>query len=123
MSYLKHIRQDLQDMQAYTVQNATGMVKLDAMENPFPLPEQLQALLGERLGKVAVNRYPGSRIEDLKYAIAQHVGQWFRRVDFLVVHGLPDAGCECAGTRTGFCDVRHEREIAKPSLHSRVLAR
>jgi histidinol-phosphate aminotransferase len=74
MSYLKHIRQDLQDMQAYTVQNATGMVKLDAMENPFPLPEQLQALLGERLGKVAVNRYPGSRIEDLKYAIAQHVG-------------------------------------------------
>ena len=74
MSYLKHIRQDLQDMQAYTVQNATGMVKLDAMENPFPLPERLQALLGEQLGKVAVNRYPGSRIEDLKHAIAQHVG-------------------------------------------------
>ena len=74
MSYLKHIRRDLQDMQAYTVQKATGMVKLDAMENPYPLPDQLQALLGERLGKVAVNRYPGSRIEDLKHAIAQHVG-------------------------------------------------
>ena len=73
MSYLKHIRQDLQDMHPYTVQNATGMVKLDAMENPFPLPERLQALLGERLGKVAVNRYPGSRIEELKHAIAHSV--------------------------------------------------
>jgi histidinol-phosphate aminotransferase len=74
MSYLKHIRHDLQDMQAYTVQNATGMVKLDAMENPHHLPEHLQALLGERLGKVAINRYPGNRIDDLKQAIAQHAG-------------------------------------------------
>ena len=30
MSYLKHIRHDLQDMQAYAVQDAVGMVKLDA---------------------------------------------------------------------------------------------
>ena len=74
MSYLKHIRHDLQDMQAYTVQDAVGMVKLDAMENPHRLSPALQALLGQRLGAVAVNRYPGSRIEDLKHAIAQHTG-------------------------------------------------
>jgi histidinol-phosphate aminotransferase len=74
MSYLKHIRRDLQDMQAYTVQDASGMVKLDAMENPHRLSPQLQAQLGERLGAVAVNRYPGSRIDDLKRAIAQHTG-------------------------------------------------
>lgn len=74
MSYLKHIRRDLQDMQAYTVQDASGMVKLDAMENPHRLSPQLQAQLGERLGAVAVNRYPGSRIDDLKRAIAQHIG-------------------------------------------------
>ena len=48
MSYLKHIRRDLQDMQAYTVQCASGMVKLDAMENPHRLSPQLQAQLGER---------------------------------------------------------------------------
>ena len=30
MSYLNHIRHDLQDMQAYAVQDAVGMVKLDA---------------------------------------------------------------------------------------------
>ena len=74
MSYLKHIRRDLQDMQAYTVQGASGMVKLDAMENPHRLTAELQAQLGERLGAVAVNRYPGSRIDDLKRAIAQHTG-------------------------------------------------
>ena len=74
MSYLPHIRQDLQDMQAYTVQNATGMVKLDAMENPYRLSDRLQAELGQRLGAVAVNRYPGERIDDLKHAIAHHVG-------------------------------------------------
>ena len=61
MSYLKHIRHDLQDMQAYAVQDAVGMVKLDAMENPHRLSAQLQAQLGARLGAVAVNRYPGKR--------------------------------------------------------------
>ena len=74
MSYLKHIRHDLQDMQAYSVQDAVGMVKLDAMENPHRLSAELQAQLGARLGAVAVNRYPGSRIDDLKRAIAQHSG-------------------------------------------------
>ena len=35
------------------------MVKLDAMENPYRLPSALQRELGERLGRVAINRYPG----------------------------------------------------------------
>jgi len=74
MSLLKFIRPDLQAMQAYVVQNATGMVKLDAMENPYTLPPDLQAHLGQRLGAVAINRYPGDRIDDLKHALAQHVG-------------------------------------------------
>ena len=74
MSYLKHIRHDLQDMQAYAVQDAVGMVKLDAMENPHRLSAELQAQLSARLGAVAVNRYPGKRIDDLKQAIALHTG-------------------------------------------------
>lgn len=68
------IRPDVQAMHAYAVQDASGLVKLDAMENPYPLPPELQAALGERLGRVAVNRYPGPRIDDLKQALAQHVG-------------------------------------------------
>jgi histidinol-phosphate aminotransferase len=48
------------------------MVKLDAMENPHRLPPALQRELGERLAAVALNRYPGERIEDLRRALAQH---------------------------------------------------
>jgi histidinol-phosphate aminotransferase len=40
---LKRIRQDVQSMHAYAVQDSTGMLKLDAMENPHRLPPELQA--------------------------------------------------------------------------------
>ncbi|MDD0810349.1 histidinol-phosphate transaminase [Curvibacter sp. RS43] len=73
-SALQVIRQDVQSMHAYAVQDASGLLKLDAMENPFGLPPELQAQLGERLGRVAVNRYPGERINDLKRALATHAG-------------------------------------------------
>ena len=67
------IRPDVQAMHAYVVQPATGMVKLDAMENPYTLSPELQATLGARLGAVAVNRYPGARVDDLKVALAAYV--------------------------------------------------
>lgn len=61
-------------MHAYAIQDSAGMVKLDAMENPFGLPPDLQKALGERLGAVAINRYPGERVNDLRRALAQHAG-------------------------------------------------
>jgi histidinol-phosphate aminotransferase len=67
------IRQDVQSMHAYAIQDSTGMVKLDAMENPFALPPALQAELGARLGAVAIHRYPGARIDGLKQALARYV--------------------------------------------------
>ena len=66
-------RQDVQAMHAYAIQDCTGMVKLDAMENPYQLPLTLQAELGQRLGALAVNRYPGARIDQLRAALARHV--------------------------------------------------
>jgi histidinol-phosphate aminotransferase len=39
----KLIRQDVQSMHAYAIQDSAGMVKLDAMENPHRLPAALQA--------------------------------------------------------------------------------
>ena len=66
------IRQDVQSMHAYAVQDSKGLVKLDAMENPHRLPAELRRELGERLAAVALNRYPGERIEDLKRALAKH---------------------------------------------------
>jgi histidinol-phosphate aminotransferase len=70
---LNTIRQDVQSMHAYAIQDSTGMVKLDAMENPFALPPALQAELGARLGAVAIHRYPGTRIDELKQALARHI--------------------------------------------------
>jgi histidinol-phosphate aminotransferase len=68
------IRRDIQDMHAYAVQPSAGLVKLDAMENPFTLSPELQRELGERLGRVAINRYPAGRIDELRTALAAHAG-------------------------------------------------
>lgn len=59
-------------MHAYAVQDASGMVKLDAMENPHRLPPALQAELGRRLGALALNRYPDGRVNDLRAALAAY---------------------------------------------------
>ncbi len=64
------VRSDIQGMHAYAVQPSSGMVKLDTMENPYRLPLPLQAALGERLGRVALNRYPAERTDDLRAALA-----------------------------------------------------
>ena len=66
------IRQDVQGMHAYAVQDSRGMIKLDAMENPHRLPPALQKELGERLAAVALNRYPGERVDALRAALAKH---------------------------------------------------
>ena len=63
------IRADIQGLQAYAVQPSAGLVKVDTMENPYRLPEALQRALGERLGRVALNRYPAERTDDLAAAL------------------------------------------------------
>ena len=73
MSPLNFIRSDIQAMSAYVVQPAAGMVKLDAMENPYTLSPDLQSALGRRLGAVALNRYPSQRTEDLKTALEHYI--------------------------------------------------
>jgi len=67
------IRQDVQSMHAYAIQPSAGFIKLDAMENPFRLPPELQAELGQRLGRAAINRYPAQCVADLAEALAAYV--------------------------------------------------
>jgi len=71
---MQRIRQDVQSMHAYAIQDSAGMVKLDAMENPHRLPVDLQKALGERLGALALNRYPGERVNELRHALARYAG-------------------------------------------------
>ena len=68
------IRSDVQGLHAYAIQPSAGLVKLDAMENPHRLPDRLQVKLGRRLGALALNRYPGERVQDLRAALAAHAG-------------------------------------------------
>ncbi len=70
--FKQRIRQDIQSMHAYAIQDSVGMVKLDAMENPHRLPDALQAELGARLGRLALNRYPDGRVNDLRNALATY---------------------------------------------------
>ena len=60
------VRDEILEMQAYHVPPATGMVKLDAMENPYRLPPALADEMGRRLATVAVNRYPDPGAHALK---------------------------------------------------------
>jgi histidinol-phosphate aminotransferase len=68
------VRQDVASMHAYAIQPSAGLVKLDAMENPFRLPIALQRELGERLGQVAINRYPTQCVDDVVQALSRYVG-------------------------------------------------
>ena len=67
------IRQDVQSTHGYAIQPSAGLVKLDAMENPFRLPEPLQRALGARLARLAINRYPVQCVADVVAALSRHV--------------------------------------------------
>jgi histidinol-phosphate aminotransferase len=68
------IRDDVRAMRAYAAPDATGLIKLDAMENPFPLPPELARELGERLSAVALNRYPPADPARFKHRLAGSAG-------------------------------------------------
>ncbi len=71
---LQRIRADVRAMQGYHVQPAQGLLKMDTMENPYRLPPELQQKLGEHLGALEINRYPGERQEVLKQMLADYAG-------------------------------------------------
>ncbi|HZE10884.1 MAG TPA: histidinol-phosphate transaminase [Burkholderiales bacterium] len=54
----KIIRDEVRAMKAYPVAQGDGLVKLDAMENPYGLPQALQREIAEAVSRIAINRYP-----------------------------------------------------------------
>ena len=75
MSLIENIiRPDVRALNAYHVGVSEGFLKLDAMENPYMLPEELRAELGRRLSEVALNRYPIPSYSSLKTAICAKMG-------------------------------------------------
>ena len=73
MSPDKLVRPEILALKAYAVADAEGMVKLDAMENPYPLPEPMRRELAERLSRVELNRYPEPTGRKLRELIARRM--------------------------------------------------
>ena len=60
------VRPEVLDISAYHVQPAAGLLKLDAMENPYTWPLELQRVWADKLREVPLNRYPDAAAEPLK---------------------------------------------------------
>ena len=115
------IRQDVQAMHAYAIQDSAGMAKLDAMENPYQLPPVLQAELGQRLGALAINRYPGVHVDELRAALGRYA-RMPAGCALMLGNGSDELisllalACALPGASAGLCDVRHERAVAGADL-------
>jgi histidinol-phosphate aminotransferase len=68
------IRPEIRALKAYHVPDAVGFVKLDAMENPYALPEALKDAWLERLRDVPINRYPDPSAAALRTKLKQVLG-------------------------------------------------
>jgi histidinol-phosphate aminotransferase len=60
------IRSEILAFKGYRVPDHAGMVKLDAMENPYRLPADLMTAVAARLTDAALNRYPDFEAPGLK---------------------------------------------------------
>ncbi|MDE1892316.1 MAG: histidinol-phosphate transaminase [Betaproteobacteria bacterium] len=63
------IRPEIRALSAYHVPSAEGLIKLDAMENPYSLTPELQETLVTSFRSVALNRYPDPNASLIKEEI------------------------------------------------------
>jgi len=63
------IRPEILALSAYHVPPAGGMVKLDAMENPYSLPAELREQIAQLAADAPLNRYPDASASALKAAL------------------------------------------------------
>lgn len=68
------LRTEVQALKAYHVPDASGLIKLDAMENPYAWPESLRTQWLDALNKVEVNRYPDPAGAGLKAHLRNALG-------------------------------------------------
>lgn len=68
------IRPEIQALKAYAVPDASGLIKLDAMENPYAFPHDLRHAWLQVLQGVDLNRYPDPAARRLKDALRTALG-------------------------------------------------
>lgn len=68
------VREEVLALTAYHVGEAAGMVKLDAMENPYALPPELRREIADLAAGAAINRYPNPQAPELKARLRRTMG-------------------------------------------------
>lgn len=68
------VRPEVQKLAAYHVPESGDMIKLDAMENPYSLPDEIKTKLAEILKDTSVNRYPDPASSYLIKTIKKEMG-------------------------------------------------
>ena len=70
---LARLRPELKAMSVYQVPDAGGLIKLDAMENPYQWSDEINTLWLRYLSQAAINRYPDPDPEGLKPVSYTHL--------------------------------------------------
>lgn len=65
------VRQEVLALHAYHVPPASGLIKLDAMENPYLLPPPLRSEIALLVADAEINRYPDAGAHQLKSSICK----------------------------------------------------
>lgn len=65
------VRPEIRALRAYHVPESSGLIKLDAMENPYTWPESLQAEWLETVRGLELNRYPDPQGRALQAALRE----------------------------------------------------
>jgi histidinol-phosphate aminotransferase len=68
------IRDDIRSTSGYPVPPSAGMVKLDAMENPYGLPRELKQRVAGVVEDATLNRYPDPSAAELKTLLRKSQG-------------------------------------------------
>jgi histidinol-phosphate aminotransferase len=68
------VREEIRALSAYHVPSAEGMVKLDAMENPYRLPDAVRVEIGRAVADALINRYPDPAAPELAAALRRSFG-------------------------------------------------
>ncbi len=68
------VRPEIRALQAYAVPSSEGMLKMDAMENPYSWPDSMVADWQERMQSASLNRYPDATSSSLKVRLREVMG-------------------------------------------------
>ena len=68
------VRPEIRSLSAYAVPRGEGMIKLDAMENPYALPDAAWARVASALAQTPINRYPDGGADAVRGALRSALG-------------------------------------------------